>query len=161
MTQRLVSIGDDYYVEDEAGQQAFIVDGKALRVRNTLQMRDLATGDEYSIQEKIARVTDTMVIEKNGERAATVKRALVTPIRDRFIILMPEGPPIQSVGNILNHEYRMIRNGNRIAGVSKKWFRLRDTYGVEVSPEMDAGLAIACTVALDVLASQNRNRNRR
>jgi len=28
MTQRLVAIGDDYYVENEAGAQVFVIDGK-------------------------------------------------------------------------------------------------------------------------------------
>lgn len=156
MTQKLLAIGDDYYVENEAGQRVFVIDGKALRVRNTLQMRDLATGDEYKIQEKVARVRDTMTIQKNGERAAAVKKALVTPVRERFVVLTPGLPQTKVVGNILNHEYRMARDGARVAEVSKKWFRVRDTYGVEVAPEMDAGLVIACTVALDMMAQPNR-----
>ncbi|ELY64193.1 hypothetical protein C492_06717 [Natronococcus jeotgali DSM 18795] len=33
MTQRLVAIGDDYYVENEVGEQVFVIDGKTLRAR--------------------------------------------------------------------------------------------------------------------------------
>jgi uncharacterized protein YxjI len=156
MTQRLVAVGDDYYVENEAGERAFVIDGKALRVRNTLKMRDLETGDEYKIQEKIARVADTMTIRKNGERVAAVKKAIVSPVRDRFTILTPGAPNIHVTGNILDHEYRLMRDGERIAEVSKGWFRVRDTYGVEIAPEMDAGLAVACTVALDMMTSPTR-----
>lgn len=156
MTQKLLAIGDDYYVANEAGRQVFVIDGKALRVRNTLQMRDIDTGDEYKIQEKVARVMDTMTIQKNGERAAAVKKALVSPVRERFVVLVPGMPQINVVGNLLNHEYRMVRDGERVAEISKKWFRARDTYGVDVAPEMDAGLAIACTVALDMMAQPKR-----
>ena len=28
MTQKLVAIGDDYYVENEVGEQVFVIDGK-------------------------------------------------------------------------------------------------------------------------------------
>jgi uncharacterized protein YxjI len=156
MTQRILSFGDDYYVENEAGEQVFMVDGKALRVRDTLKMRDLQTGDEYKIKEKVARVTDTMTIEKNGDRAAAVKKALVSPVRQRFVVLTPGMSPINAVGNILDHEYRLMRDGERVAEVSKKWFRVRDTYGVEVAPQMDAGLAVACTVALDMMTQPTR-----
>ena len=156
MTQRLVAIGDDYYVENEAGAQVFVIDGKALRVRDTLQMRNLETGDEYKIQEKVARVMDTMTIRKNGERAAAVKKAVVSPVRERFTVLTPGLPNIKVTGNILDHEYRMMRDGERVAEVSKGWFRVRDTYGVEIAPEMDAGLAVACTVALDMMVNPTR-----
>ncbi len=156
MTQKLVSIGDDYYVENQAGQQMFKVDGKALRVRDTLKMEDLQTGDTYKIQEKIARVRDTMTIQKNGSRAASVHKALITPLRDRFTVSIEGRPEIMVVGNIVNHEYRMMHNRQRVAEVSKKWFRVRDSYGIEVSPEMDAGLVIACTVAIDMMAHPTR-----
>jgi uncharacterized protein YxjI len=38
MREKLVSIGDDFWIENESGQKAFKVDGKALRVRQTLKM---------------------------------------------------------------------------------------------------------------------------
>jgi uncharacterized protein YxjI len=156
MTQKLVAIGDDYYVETQTGEPGFVIDGKALRIRDTLYMRDLANGDEYRIQEKLARVRETMTIQKNGKRVATVTKALVTPIRERFVVRTPDGPPIRVVGNLLDHEYRMMRDGERVAEVSKRWFRVRDTYGVDVAPEMDAGVAIAATVALDMLLDSDR-----
>ena len=36
MRQRLVSIGDDYWIETDNGERAYKVDGKALRLRKTL-----------------------------------------------------------------------------------------------------------------------------
>ena len=41
MRQKLVSIGDDFYIENDQGQKAFKVDGKALRVRDTLKFKDM------------------------------------------------------------------------------------------------------------------------
>ena len=40
MREKLVSIGDDFLIENEAGQKAFKVDGKALRIRDTLKFED-------------------------------------------------------------------------------------------------------------------------
>ena len=82
--QRLVSIGDDFWIENDRGERAFKVDGKALRMRQTLIFED-AHGDELcKIQERMMRITDSMEIEgPDGERLATVKKALITPMRDR------------------------------------------------------------------------------
>lgn len=41
MHEKLVSIGDDFYIEDQNGRKAFYVDGKAMRVRDTLIIKDM------------------------------------------------------------------------------------------------------------------------
>jgi uncharacterized protein YxjI len=33
--------------------------------------------------------------------------------------------------------------------ISKKWFRVRDTYGVEIAPGQDDALVLAITVAVE------------
>ena len=55
-------------------------------------------------------------------------------------------------GNIVNHEYEIERDGHKVAEVSKQWFRVRDSYGVEIDPEQDALLLLAITVAIDSMA---------
>ena len=55
-------------------------------------------------------------------------------------------------GNIVDHEYEIEDDGRKIAEVSKKWFRVRDTYGVEIAPGEDAALVLAVTVAIDTMA---------
>ena len=39
MRESALSIGDDYWIEDESGRRAFKVDGKAVRVRDTFVLR--------------------------------------------------------------------------------------------------------------------------
>ena len=41
----------------------------------------------------------------------------------------------------------------KCAEVSKKWFRVRDTYGVQVEPGQDVIVLLAATVALDMMTS--------
>lgn len=156
MTQKLLSFGDDYDVMTAAGVPAFRVDGKVLRVRDILHVQDLQTGDTYRISEKIARVTDTMTIQQNGHVAATVKKAIVSPVRDRFWVIRPGAENLRVQGNVLAHEYRFERAGETVAEVSKQWFRVRDSYGIEVAPGMDAGLVVTCTVALDMMVNPAR-----
>ena len=63
MRQKLVSIGDDYWIENDQGERVFKVDGKALRTRNTLIFEDSHGSELLKIQERVARVRDTMEIE--------------------------------------------------------------------------------------------------
>ena len=41
---RLLGIGDDYWIEDEHGRKAFLVDGKAMRLRDTFELKDRRGG---------------------------------------------------------------------------------------------------------------------
>lgn len=157
MRQRLVSIGDDYNINNDRGERAFFVDGKALRLRNTLIFEDPQGRELCKIQQRVARVKDTMVIEgPHGESLATVKKALITPLRERWTVKVGAGPDVEIQGNILDHEYRMEAGGHKVAEVSKKWFRVADTYGVEIEPGQNDVVILAATVAVDMMAHPDR-----
>ena len=157
MVQKMVSIGDDFWLENERGEKVYKVDGKALRVRQTLIFEDARGQELCKIQEKMVAVRDTMSIEgSGGVPSATIKKALLTPLRDRFVLNIANGPDIEIQGNIVDHEYRFEMGGNRIAEVSKKWFRLRDSYGVEIDPGQNDILILAATVAIDMIANPAR-----
>jgi uncharacterized protein YxjI len=153
MRQKLIAFGDDFYIENEAGQKVFKVDGKVLRVRDTLFFRDMQGNDLCKIQERMLRIKDTMEIEgPHGETLAVVKKALIAPLRDRWTVKVGNGPDLDVQGNILDHEYNIGEGRNLVAEVSKKWFRVRDTYGVTIKPGQNDVLILAITVAIDIMA---------
>ena len=155
MRQNLISFGDDFWIENERGQRVFKVDGKALRVRQTLVFEDARGNPMCQIQERMMRVKDSMEIEDpRGRRVAMVKKALISPLRDRWSVQIEDGPDMEVQGNILDHEYRIERDGRPVAEVSKKWFRIRDTYGVEVAPGQNDAIILATTVAIDSMAHE-------
>jgi uncharacterized protein YxjI len=149
MQEKLFAIGDDFWIENEAGERAFKVNGKVLRVRDTLVLESPRGEELYSIQQKVLHIRDTMEIERDGRKVATVKKALVTPLRDRFSIDVEDGEDMEAKGNIVDHEYKIERGGDEIAEVSRRWFRVRDTYGVEIKPGPDAALILATVVCTD------------
>ena len=149
MQEKLLSIGDDYWIENEAGERAFKVDGKAVRVRDTFVLRDASGAEVAKIQERKLSVRDSMKIERAGGDA-TVHKALVG-LRDRFKIDVDGGQDLTAHGNLVDHEYEIESDGDQVASVSKKWFRVRDSYGVEIQPGQDDVLILAITVCIDAL----------
>ena len=151
LRQRMFTIGDDYWIEDGNGHRAFKVDGKVFRVRRTLELQD-ADGEELlKVQERKLTVRDTMVIERHGDRVATVRKALVG-FRDRYSIDIPDGDDLDAKGNIVDHEYQVRRDGLDIASISKRWFAFRDTYGVQIAPGEDVPLLLAVAVCIDAMS---------
>jgi uncharacterized protein YxjI len=152
MQQQLIAIGKNFWIENEQGQKTFKVDGKALRVRDTLRFEDPHGTELCRIQEKKVRVKDTMEIEgPDGKVAAKVKKAIITPVRDRWTVKIGGGPDLEIQGNIVDHEYRIGEGRQKVGEVSKKWFRVRDSYGVEVAEGQNDALILAVTVAVDMM----------
>ncbi|MBV9355209.1 MAG: LURP-one-related family protein [Chloroflexi bacterium] len=151
--ERLFAFGDDFWIENARNRRVYWVDGKALRVRDTLLFKSLDGQERYKLQEKIARIRDTMTLYNgDGSTAATIKKALVTPLRERYTVDLAGGQKLETQGNILHHEYTVEQGGRPVATISKRWFRIRDTYGVEVVPgTIDPLLAVAMTVAIDMM----------
>jgi uncharacterized protein YxjI len=157
MRQRMISIGDDYVIENDRGERVFKLDGKALRIRKTILFEDMDGRVLCKIQERMLRLKDSMEIEgPDGNRIAIVKKAMLTPLRERWIVKLEDGPDLHVQGNIVDHEYRIERDGTKVAEVSRRWFRVRDTYGVEVAPGEDDVLILATAAVLDTMVHPAR-----
>ena len=86
MREKLVSFGDDFWIETNGGRRAFKVDGKVARIRDTLVIRDVAGNEVAKVQERKIAIRDTMSIERPGRPDATIKKALINPLRERFTL---------------------------------------------------------------------------
>jgi uncharacterized protein YxjI len=154
MRERLLSIGDDFWIENDQGERAYKVNGKAVRLRQTFVLEDPAGAELARIQERKLSVRDKIAIERGGDTAATVHKALVG-IRDRYAIDVEHGDDMKAHGNVVDHEYEVERDGDTVATISKRWFRVRESYGVDVAAGEDIPLILAITVAIDSLTSRD------
>ncbi|MFL5539010.1 MAG: LURP-one-related/scramblase family protein [Longimicrobiaceae bacterium] len=152
MKQRLISIGEDYVIEDAEGRPVYRVDGKVLTLRETFVIEDLQGREVATIREKKLALRDSMKILRGGKTIATVRKAWLTPFRDRFDIEVEGGEELQAKGDLLDHDYEIRRGRQAIAQISKRWFSLRDSYGIDVAPGEDDALVLAIAVAIDEMA---------
>jgi uncharacterized protein YxjI len=105
------------------------------------------------MQQKLLTIRDSMTVKgDNGESLATIRKVLISPIRDRWTVKIGDGPDLAIKGNILNFEYEIDDGDRKVAEVSKKWFRITDTYGVQIEPSQNDILILAATVAIDMMA---------
>jgi uncharacterized protein YxjI len=152
LRQHLISIGEDFSIEDERGNTLYRVDGKVMTIRETFVIEDRAGNEVATIREKKLAIRESMTISRGGQKLATIRKALFSPLRDKFGIDVEGGEDLEATGNILDHEYEIRRGGATVARVSKSWFSLRDTYGVETAPGEDDVLILAVAVAIDEMA---------
>jgi uncharacterized protein YxjI len=160
--QNLISIGDDFWIENGEGKRVFKVDGKILRIRKTLVFEDLNGKPLCTIKERLLTIRDTMTITgPEGETLAVIKKALLTPLRDRWSVNVKGGPDLDVQGNILDHEYSIKQGWNKVAEISKRWFSFTDTYGVEIDAGQNDILILAVAIAIDMMVHDDDDKKKR
>jgi uncharacterized protein YxjI len=113
-----------------------------------------------TIRKKLLAFTDTLEIEHDGAVVATVHKAVISPLHHRAIIDIDGRGRLEAVGNIVDHDFE-IRDGRQVvAQVSRSWFRIRDTYGVDVAPGENDALFVAIAICLDRIHHEEEERRR-
>ncbi|GHH38802.1 LURP-one-related/scramblase family protein [Streptomyces candidus] len=155
---KIFGIGDDYWIEDEQGRHAFLVDGKALRLRDTLEIKDPHGRVLITLRAKMVSLRDSMTIERDGGTLATVRKKRLSLIRNHYRVTLNEGTELDVSGRVLDREFAVEYDGELLAHISRKWFRMRDTYAVNVVREdADAPLMIAVAVCVIRMAEKERD----
>ncbi|MGW8457188.1 LURP-one-related/scramblase family protein [Streptomyces niveus] len=155
---KIFAIGDDYWIEDEQGRQAFLVDGKALRLRDTLELKDPQGRVLVTLRLKLLSLRDAMTIERDGEPLATIRKKRLSLLRNHYRVALADGSELDVSGRILDHEFAIEYEGELLAHVSRRWFRVRETYAVDViRDDADTSLLIAVTVCVIRMAEKERD----
>jgi len=152
MRQKMISLGEDFTIEDEHGNVAFRVDGKVMRIRETFVLEDAKGNEVATIRERKLSLHDSMNVLRDGDVVATITKSWFAPFRDKFEIDVKHGKTLIGRGNVTDHEYEISRDGDVVARISKKWFTFTDTYGIDVAAGEDDALILAAAVAIDELA---------
>jgi uncharacterized protein YxjI len=149
LKQKLLSWGDDYYIKDDEGRDVFFVDGKAISWGGQLSLKDMQGTELAFIKQKLLKLSPTYEIYRSGELVAVVKKELFALIHHRFTVDVPGPDDLEARGDFLDHEYVFTRGDREVATVSKRWFSLADTYGIEVAEGEDDVLILASAVVVD------------
>jgi uncharacterized protein YxjI len=155
--QRIFAFKASFWITDENGDEVFYVDGQALQFRKTFELKDRAGTVLVTIRQQVFRLRGTMDIERDGAVLATVRRAGFSPFRHRYEVTLADGSLLQANGKFSDMSWELTGPGRVVGRISRQWFKVRDTYGVEVEPGEDPALVIAIAVCVDRLREQERN----
>ncbi len=156
--EKLFRLGEDSTILNEAGEPIFEVDGKVLSLHHRLIIRDRYGNEVASVHQRLFTLRPTYEITRGGQELAEVRKHLISPFVDRFTVDIPGPDDLHITGSIFEHEFTITQAGQIVATVSKRWFTLRDTYGVDIAPGQDDILILASVLALDLAEDQERER---
>jgi uncharacterized protein YxjI len=147
--QTLFSLGGDAWIEDEHGNRAFEVDGKAFALGRTLDLLDPSGTVLFTVHAPMVSLRPTFEISRDDETVATIHKALFTLLGSRYSIELADGSELEATGDFLDHEFQVRRGEDEVIGASRAWFSLHDTYGVRVADGFDPALGLAIVISIE------------
>ena len=156
MKQKLLSWGDDFTIQDETGNDVYFVDGKMFSLGDQLSFQDMRGNELAQIRQKLFAWGKTYEVYRGGVLAAVVRKELFSFFKCRFTVDVPGPDDLEANGDFLDHEYEFTRGDRTVASVSKRWFSLRDTYGIDVADDEDPVLVLASAVVVDMACHAGR-----
>jgi len=130
VSQKLLCFGDDFAIRDQNGQEVYYVDGKALSFRKKLSFLDKNKQEVILLTQKF--FSKGFIIKRNGSVIATVRRKRFC-VRPQFVLTVSKKNKYEVIGDLVGHEYTIKLNSENIARVSKQFFAMSDSYGVDIT----------------------------
>jgi uncharacterized protein YxjI len=156
MQQKWLALGDDFAIKTEGGAQPYFVDGRAFSWGNKLSMKDAAGREVAFIAQRMLSWGPTYEIYRDGGLFAVVKKELFTFFKCAFTVDVPGPNDYEATGDFLDREYTFVRRGKKVARVSKNFFALTDTYGIEIVNGEDDITILAAAVVIDLCCHGDR-----
>jgi uncharacterized protein YxjI len=158
MRQRIFALGQDFTIDNAAGQPVFKIDGKVRLIKESLKFRDMQGNLLYQLDEKVLRIRESFdILKPNRQVAARVHNAIVDPLRERFTIEIPGGQDMMTMGKVIWAQYDILRGRQPVGKISKQFSWIgRDQYVVDVVKGEDDCLILAITVVIDMMVSNGR-----
>ncbi len=163
MRQRMFALGQDFWINNAAGQPCFKIDGKVRVIKESLKFCDVQGHLLYKLDEKVLRIRESFdILNPDESLAAKVHNAIIDPLRERFTIEIPGGENMLTKGKVIWAQYDILRGGRQVAKISKQFSWIgRDQYVVDVLQGGDGYIAndcllLAVTVVIDMMVSNGR-----
>jgi uncharacterized protein YxjI len=151
MRQKLLSLGDSFTIKDQNERDAYFVKGKWLSFGDKLSFQDTAGKELVYIDQRLLNWGPTYELWRGTDLLAVVKRQVFSFIHHRFTVDVPGPDDLEAEGDFLDHEYSFTRGDRVVATVSKQWFTIADTYGIEIEEGEDPVLILASAVVVDLV----------
>jgi uncharacterized protein YxjI len=149
LRQKLVSFGINFTIEGENGSR-YEVKGEPIAILDKISIEDADGNELVEIDLTIDRWRGVYQIYRRGQPVVDVRRDLFAVFpRHRFTVESGGPDDLEAVGDFLDLEYFIRRDGRQIARFTKQWFHLSDTWGIDIDDqEQDHVFLLALAVVI-------------
>ncbi len=148
--QQAFSWRSRFHIMDENGSERYYAEGEVFTLGKKLHVYDTRGEERIYIEQKLFSFLPRYYAFSGDELIAEVVKEF-SFLHPRYRI---EGLGWEVLGNFLEHEYEIWRDGLIIAVVKKAWLTWGDFYELEVAHDEDELSALAVLLCIDCAVAQ-------
>lgn len=147
--QKLLTPRYTLIIKDKVGEELGKAVSKFLSFRGKIEFIDNQGNKLGSVEGKIAARATFKIVDQNQKHLATIKEKLLTLHDDWWVENLDGGKILQVRGDILGLEYEIEeKSGLVVAEVSKKFWAIRDHFGVKIKHDFDPFMILSIVAAI-------------
>ena len=150
-------IGDDYVIELDPGGRVYVVDGKLLRVRASLTIKDVDGAEVFHIQGTLLDVNNVLTISRDGATVATVRSRTPESGHQEYVVELPGSERRRGVTAARRiARTSLTYSGHVVAYDRPAGCRSDGGFRVQIMPGQDDSVVLAVIICLDVMSRHER-----
>ena len=157
--ERAWSLTEAFVVRDDAGNPVFEVRGKFFHIGDDLVMFDRYSGQELvHIKQHILSLLPRYEIYRGGQLWADVHEQFRF-FGERFKVEGANGITFHVDGDIWRWNFTVSDDqGNLLAQIGRQFSIFRDSYAVDVAPNVDAPFIIALAIVIEMVKEHHERK---
>ncbi|MBF0196411.1 MAG: LURP-one-related family protein [Planctomycetes bacterium] len=155
--EKFWGFGDDFNIYDDNGQSVFFVDGQAFSWGDKLSFQDMQGNELAFISQKLMSWKPKYEIYRDGRLFAEVIKEF-SWFNKEFTLDVPGPNDYNITGSFWSHDYSFSRSGKVVAQVSKAFWAMTDSYGVEIIDGEDDIAILATALVIDQVLHDEKNK---
>jgi uncharacterized protein YxjI len=159
MRERAWSLTEAFVIRDDAGNPVFEVRGKFFHIGDDLVMFDRYTGQELvHIKQRILSLLPRYEIYHDGQLWADVHEQFRF-FGERFKVEGANGIIFHVDGDIWRWNFTVSDDqGNLLAQIGRQFSIFRDSYAVDVAPNVDAPFILALAIVIEMVKEHHERK---
>ena len=159
MRERAWSLTEAFVIRDDAGNPVFEVRGKFFHIGDDLVMFDRYTGQELvHIKQRILSLLPRYEIYRDGQLWADVHEQFRF-FGERFKVEGANGIIFHVDGDIWRWNFTVSDDqGNLLAQIGRQFSIFRDSYAVDVAPNVDAPFILALAIVIEMVKEHHERK---
>jgi len=155
LKQKVWSWGNQFVIRNELDDPVYKVAGKVFSWGDSLSFQD-TTGEELArIEQRLFKLMPQYEIRINGQLFAEVLQEW-SWLKKRFTLDVPGPNDYTITGSFWEYEFTFERGGQTVAKVSKEFFALGDTYGVDIFDDENQLAILSTVVVVDLVCGRHK-----
>lgn len=159
LRERAWSLTEAFLVRDDAGNPVFEIRGRFFHIGDDLIMQDMYTGQEVArIKQHVLSFMPNYEIYRNGMPWANMHEQFRI-FGESFKIETSNGMRLHVNGDFWRWNFSVSDDyNNLLAQIGKQFSIFRDSYAVDVAPNVDAPFMIALAIVIEMVKEHHERK---